>query len=76
MARCAALDLMACRVDQMPSCLKCRDTKVVRNGQAGGLPRHNCRGCGGTLIAPTGTPLGRLRQHGQWLRQAQALDEA
>lgn len=75
MARCEALDLIESRVNQMPSCPKCRDTKVVRNGQADGLQRYKCRGCGVTFNALTGTPLARLRQRDKWLLQAQALDQ-
>jgi hypothetical protein len=55
-----ALDLIESRVDQRPSCPKCRDTEVVRNGQAGGLPRYKCRGWGGDLQRPDGRAAGAL----------------
>jgi len=49
------------RFVQRPGCPKCNAQHVVRNGQAGGLQRYKCRGCGGTFNALTGTPLAQLR---------------
>ena len=39
-----------------PGCPKCGGQHTVRNGQAGGLQRCKCRGCGATFNALTGTP--------------------
>ena len=47
----------------------------MRNGQADGLQRYKCRGCGKTFNALTATPLARLRQRHKWLAQARVLDE-
>jgi transposase-like protein len=57
------------------SCPHCANERVVRNGQADGLQRYKCRGCGRTFNALTATPLARLRQRHKWLAQARVLDE-
>jgi transposase-like protein len=74
-ANSEALDLVQGRVGRTPTCPKCRADKVVRNGQADGLQRYKCRGCGVTFNALTGTPLARLRHRDKWLLQAQSLDQ-
>ena len=56
-------------------CPKCQALRVVRNGQADGLQRYKCRGCGVTFNALTGTPLARLRHRDKWIEQAQAMHE-
>ena len=58
-----------------PGCPECGGQHTVRNGQASSLQRCNCRGCGVTFNASTGTPLARLRRRGNWLEQGQAMDE-
>ena len=58
-----------------PKCPHCDQGRVVRNGQADGLQRYKCRGCGKTFNALTATPLARLRQRHKWLAQARVLDE-
>jgi len=62
-------------LSQHLGCPRCQAERVVRNGQANGLQRYKCRGCGVTFNALTGTPLARLRHRDKWLLQAQALDE-
>ena len=57
------------------ACPHCAGERVVRNGQADGLQRYKCRGCGKTFNALTATPLARLRQRHKWLAQARVLDE-
>lgn len=47
----------------------------MRNGQADGLQRYKCRGCGCTFNALTGTPLARLRYRDKWVEQAQAMND-
>ena len=74
-AHCEALELVQSRLAQAPSCPKCRGAKVVRNGQADGLQRYKCRGCGVSFNALTGTPLARLRHRDKWMLQSQALDQ-
>ena len=61
--------------ESTPSCPHCAQARVVRNGQADGLQRYKCRGCGKTFNALTATPLARLRQRHKWLAQARVLDE-
>lgn len=64
------------RVGESPViCPHCAGQRVVRNGQADGLQRYKCRGCGKTFNALTATPLARLRQRHKWLAQARVLDE-
>ena len=64
------------RVGEAPvACPHCAGQRVVRNGQADGLQRYKCRGCGKTFNALTATPLARLRQRHKWLAQARVLDE-
>ena len=42
-------------------------------GQADGLPRYRCRGCGRTFNGLTKTPLARLRKREKWREQAQSM---
>lgn len=61
------------RMQTLRICPHCQDMHVVRHGQAHGLQRYRCRGCGKTFNALTRTPLARLRHRGRWLGQTQAL---
>jgi transposase-like protein len=70
-----ATSIVQGRMLRHPGCPKCQAHHVVRNGQAGGLQRYKCRGCGVTFNALTGTPLARLRYRDKWLSQTQAMDE-
>lgn len=56
------------------ACPACQCPRIVRNGQAGGVQRFKCRGCGTTFNTLTGTPLARLRHRAKWLQQAEALE--
>jgi len=56
-------------------CPSCQGAHLVRNGQADGLQRFKCRGCGITFNGLTGTPLARLRHRQKWLEQAKVLEE-
>jgi transposase-like protein len=58
-----------------PGCPKCAGQHTVRNGQASGLQRYKCRGCGVTFNALTGTPLARLRRRDKWFEQVQVMAE-
>lgn len=55
------------------SCPHCQENRVVRNGQANGLQRYKCRGCGRTFNALTKTPLARLRMKRKWEGQIESL---
>lgn len=61
--------------DAAPACPHCQAARVVRNGQANGLQRYKCRGCGKTFNALSGTPMARLRHKDKWLNQAQVLSQ-
>jgi transposase-like protein len=61
------------RSSERQACPKCGAECVVRNGQANGLQRYKCRGCGVTFNALTGTALARLRCREKWLGQAEAM---
>lgn len=60
---------------QPAACPKCQSPQLVRNGQANGLQRFKCCGCGATFNALTGTPMARLRHREKWLLQAAAMSE-
>lgn len=62
------------RSRQPAECPMCQFTRIVRNGQANGLQRFKCRGCGASFNTLSGTPLARLRHRAKWLQQAEALD--
>jgi transposase-like protein len=64
-ARAAAI--IEAAVAHKLSCPLCRGTRLYRHGQANGLQRFRCRGCGRTFNALTGTPLARLRHKAKWL---------
>lgn len=49
------------------ACPCCSGVSVYRHGQAHGLQRYRCTGCGKTFNALTGTPLARLRHRAKWL---------
>ena len=48
---------------------------LVGRGQADGLRRFRCKGCGKSFNALTGTPLARLRKKEAWLEFGQSLSE-
>ena len=55
-------------------CPRCQARHVVRNGHGEGLERYQCRVCGRSVNALTGTALARLRQREKWLAQASVLE--
>jgi transposase-like protein len=70
----AVTQLLAQR-DAPAQCTGCTSAHLVRNGQANGLQRFKCRGCGITFNGLTGTPLARLRHRSKWLEQAEVLED-
>ena len=54
-------------------CPHCGNRDVIRWGQASGLPRYRCQGCGRTFNGLTKTPLARLRKKEKWSEQSQCL---
>jgi transposase-like protein len=57
-------------------CPRCGGGRVHRCGQASGLQRFRCLGCGRTYNALTGTPLARLRKKECWLPYLQCILES
>jgi transposase-like protein len=54
-------------------CPHCAGNRCHRCGQANGLQRYRCLGCGRSFNALTGTPLARLRLREKWLPYLQCL---
>jgi len=55
------------------ACPHCAGSRCHRCGQANGLQRYRCLGCGRSFNALTGTPLARLRLREKWLSYLQCL---
>jgi transposase-like protein len=72
-AECIALIEHAARGRPCP---RCRCARVHRCGQASGLQRFRCLGCGRSFNALTGTPLARLRKKEHWLAYLQCVLES
>ena len=58
------------------SCPRCSCRRVYRCGQARGLQRFRCLGCGRSINALTGTPLARLHKKERWLPYLQCVLES
>jgi len=56
-------------------CPHCGHGASVGCGQADGLRRFRCKGCGRSFNALTGTPLARLRKKECWLDFGRSLSE-
>jgi transposase-like protein len=72
-AECIALIEHAARGRPCP---RCGCARVHRCGQASGLQRFRCLGCGRSYNALTGTPLARLRKKEHWLAYLQCVLES
>jgi transposase-like protein len=72
-AECIALIEQAARGRPCP---RCGCPRVHRCGQASGLQRFRCLGCGRSYNALTGTPLARLRKKEHWLAYLQCMLES
>jgi transposase-like protein len=57
-------------------CPRCGYPRAHRCGQASGLQRFRCLGCGRSYNALTGTPLARLRKKEHWLAYLQCVLES
>ena len=57
-------------------CPRCGHARSHRCGQASGLQRFRCLGCGRSYNALTGTPLARLRKKDCWLPYLQCVLES
>jgi transposase-like protein len=69
-AECIALIEQATRGRPCP---RCGCPRAHRCGQASGLQRFRCLGCGRSYNALTGTPLARLRKKERWLAYLQCV---
>ena len=67
------LETIESRVDEERRCPHCQTPGAVARGQASGLRRFRCKGCGKTFNALTGTPLAHLRKKECWLDFADSL---
>ena len=56
-------------------CPHCGSAGAVRRGKARGLWRYQCKGCGRTFNALTGTPLSGLHYKERWLSFGASLSE-
>ena len=72
-AECIALIEQAARGRPCP---RCGYPRAHRCGQASGLQRFRCLGCGRSHNALTGTPLARLRKKEHWLAYLQCVLES
>jgi transposase-like protein len=72
-AECIALIEQAARGRPCP---RCACVRAHRCGQASGLQRFRCLGCGRSYNALTGTPLARLRKKEHWLPYLQCVLES
>jgi transposase-like protein len=55
------------------SCPHCKATRVIRWGQASGLPRWRCKACGRTFNPLTGSALSGLHYRNRWPEYAESL---
>ena len=60
-------------VDEDRRCPHCETEGAVSRGRARGLQRYQCKGCGKTFNALTGTPLSGLHHKERWLSFGAAL---
>ena len=68
----AAIELA---VDEARRCPHCAREGAVSRGMARGLRRYQCKGCGRTFNALTGTPLSGLHHKERWLSFGASLAE-
>ena len=54
-------------VDEARRCPHCSSEGAVSRGMARGLRRYQCKGCGRTFNALSGTPLSGLHHKERWL---------
>lgn len=62
-------------LDEERHCPHCQRPGAVRRGLSRGLRRYQCKGCGRTFNAVTGTPLAGLHKKERWLAFGEALAE-
>jgi transposase-like protein len=60
-------------VDEERRCPHCHTPGAIKRGMARRLRRYQCKGCGRTFNAVTGTPLSGLHRKERWLAFGEAL---
>jgi len=71
----SVLALLEGRIDETRRCPHCAVEGAVIRGRSNGLERYQCKGCGKTFNALTGTPLARLRKKELWAAFAEGLSD-
>ncbi len=71
----AVVCLLEERIGAERRCPHCAAEGAVIRGQANGLRRFFCAGCGKTFNALTGTPLANLHYKGRWFDFGASLSE-
>ena len=69
----ASLAAIEASVGEERRCPHCQATGAISRGKARGLRRYQCKGCGKTFNAATGTPLSGLHCKEKWLEYANCL---
>ena len=69
----ASLTAIEASVGEERRCPHCQATGAISRGKARGLRRYQCKGCGKTFNAATGTPLSGLHCKEKWLDYANCL---
>lgn len=69
----ASLAAVELGVDEERRCPRCGTPGAVSRGKARGVRRYQCKGCGRTFSALTGTPLSGLHYKERWLSFGEAL---
>jgi transposase-like protein len=69
----ASLAAVELGVDEERRCPRCGTPGAVSRGKARGVRRYQCKGCGRTFGALTGTPLSGLHYKERWLSFGEAL---
>ena len=71
----ASLAAIEAAVGEDRRCPHCGTPGAVSRGKARGLRRYQCKGCGRTFNAATGTPLSGLHRKERWLAFGNCLSE-
>ncbi len=71
----ASLAAIEAAVGEDRRCPQCGTPGAVSRGKARGLRRYQCKGCGRTFNAVTGTPLSGLHRKERWLAFGNCLSE-
>ena len=71
----ASLAAVEAAADGDRRCPRCGAAGAVSRGRARGLRRYQCKSCGRTFNAATGTPLSGLHRKDRWLAHGECLAE-